>query len=160
MTVVADATPIHYLVLIGEIDLLRELYGGVTVPEAVIKELSAPEAPEEVRAWVSTVPVWASVRGVPASVALPFASLGLGEREAIAIARESRGSILLTDDSQARIAAESVGLRVVPTLRVLSTAADLGFVELNDALGRLLQTNFRMSRKVIDGVLQRKSIES
>jgi predicted nucleic acid-binding protein len=160
MVVVADATPIHYLILIGEIDLLRELYGTIAVPEAVIEELSAPQTPTDVREWVSALPVWVAIRSVPASTPVPFASLGLGEREAIAIARVLSGSILLTDDFQARVAAESVGVKVVPTIRVLSTAGALGLVNFEDALARLQQTNFRVSRKVIDGVLRRKSIES
>lgn len=158
--VVADATPLHYLVLIGEIDLLRQLYGSVAIPAAVIEELSAPQTPIEVRKWIAALPSWASLARVPLSVPLPFEALGLGEREAIAIARESSGSILLTDDFQARAAAESLGIQVVPTIRLLSTASALFLVDFEDALVRLRQTNFRVSQKVVDGVLQRKPIES
>jgi predicted nucleic acid-binding protein len=31
--VVADTSPLNYLVLIGEVDLLAQLYGEVLVPE-------------------------------------------------------------------------------------------------------------------------------
>jgi predicted nucleic acid-binding protein len=32
MIVVADTTPINYLILIGEIDILTQLYGRVVIP--------------------------------------------------------------------------------------------------------------------------------
>lgn len=38
--VVADTSPLNYLVLIGEIDLLRRLYGRVVVPSEVVAELT------------------------------------------------------------------------------------------------------------------------
>jgi predicted nucleic acid-binding protein len=159
MLVIADATPLHYLVLIDEINLLRELYKAVVVPSAVVEELSAPQAPVAVHRWVADLPSWISIAPPQSSIALPFPTLGDGEREAIALAGQSGNSLLLTDDQQARLAAESLGIRVVPTIRVLSTASALSLVDLEDALKRLQQTNFRVSRKVLDAVLNRKSIE-
>jgi predicted nucleic acid-binding protein len=38
--VVADTSPIFYLLSIGHIDLLPQLFGTVLVPDAVYKELS------------------------------------------------------------------------------------------------------------------------
>jgi predicted nucleic acid-binding protein len=35
MIVVADTTPVNYLILIGEIDVLPKLYGRVVIPPAV-----------------------------------------------------------------------------------------------------------------------------
>lgn len=40
MIVVADSGPLHYLILLGHVDLLRRFYGQVLVPEAVAHELS------------------------------------------------------------------------------------------------------------------------
>jgi predicted nucleic acid-binding protein len=160
MLVVSDATPIHYLVLIDEIDLLYDLYGKIVIPTAVIEELSAPQTPLEVQSWIATLPLWTSVARPSSSAVLPFVSLGLGEREAIELARGAGNSILLTDDLKARIAAESLGIQVVPTIRVLSTASDLSLVDFHDALDRLKQTNFRISRTVVEGILLRKSVES
>jgi predicted nucleic acid-binding protein len=68
------------------------------------------------------------------------------------LAQETAKSLLLTDDFQARVAAESVGIQVVPTIRVLSTAGALSLVDFDDAVRRLRQTNFRVSQKVIDRI--------
>jgi len=39
MIVVADTSPVNYLVLIDEIDLLPIIFGKVLIPEAVMEEL-------------------------------------------------------------------------------------------------------------------------
>lgn len=44
--VVADTSPLNYLVLIHQINLLPELYGRVLIPESVLNELNAMETPE------------------------------------------------------------------------------------------------------------------
>ena len=50
MLVVADTTPINYLVLIAQIDILAALYPQVVIPSAVAAELQHPKAPAVVRA--------------------------------------------------------------------------------------------------------------
>ena len=139
--------------------MLRALYGTVVIPEAVIEELSAPHTPVEVRNWIAALPSWTSIARVP-SDALSFETLGRGEREAIVLAEESNNSILLTDDLQARIAAEGLGIQVVPTIRVLSTASVLSLVDFDDALNRLMQTNFRVSRKILDLIVKQQPDQS
>jgi len=47
--VVADTSPLNYLILIDHINLLPQLYGRVLIPESVLQELSAIETPQIVR---------------------------------------------------------------------------------------------------------------
>jgi predicted nucleic acid-binding protein len=63
--VVADTSPINYLVLIGEIDVLQRLYHSVVIPEDVFNELTDLGAPPEVRAWATQQPAWIEIRKVP-----------------------------------------------------------------------------------------------
>ena len=51
--VVADSSPLNYLVLIESIDVLPRLYSGVLVPRQVVSELTDPAAPPQVRHWAS-----------------------------------------------------------------------------------------------------------
>ena len=60
MTVVADASPLRYLLLIGAADILPALFGGVLIPRTVVDELSQPGTPDEVRRWVAALPAWLS----------------------------------------------------------------------------------------------------
>ncbi len=46
--VVSDTTPLNYLILIGDVDILPRLLGRVLVPPAVIKELKHPQTPPPV----------------------------------------------------------------------------------------------------------------
>jgi predicted nucleic acid-binding protein len=64
--IVADTSPIFYLLSIGHIDLLPQLFGNVFVPEAVHKELGHPAAPKLVREWVAVLPAWMEVTPVNA----------------------------------------------------------------------------------------------
>lgn len=43
--VVADTTPLNYLILIERADILAVIFGEVLIPEAVLEELRHPEAP-------------------------------------------------------------------------------------------------------------------
>jgi len=46
--VISDTSPINYLVLIGEIDVLPRLYGKVLIPDAVLSELRDAGSPAAV----------------------------------------------------------------------------------------------------------------
>ena len=63
MIVVADTTPLQYLILIQYEHVLPVLYGRVVVPPAVIDELTRDETPQQVREWVKSAPSWLEVRG-------------------------------------------------------------------------------------------------
>jgi predicted nucleic acid-binding protein len=62
MIAVADASPLCYLVLIGEINLLPKLFLHVVVPRAVVTELLHEDAPEALRTWASNPPGWIGVK--------------------------------------------------------------------------------------------------
>ncbi len=55
-TVVADTGPLRYLILIGQIDILPRLFGGVAVQATVTSELRCPGTPATVRAWIASPP--------------------------------------------------------------------------------------------------------
>jgi hypothetical protein len=54
--VVADASPLRYLILIEHVHVLPALYGHVIVPPAVLEELSKERTPEAVRTWLANRP--------------------------------------------------------------------------------------------------------
>ena len=58
MKVVADTSPIHYLILIDQTDLLAGLFGRIFVPPAVEAELRHPSAPAVVRRTIAERPDW------------------------------------------------------------------------------------------------------
>jgi pyruvate-formate lyase-activating enzyme len=56
MIVVADSGPLHYLVLLDQIDLLHRFYGQVVIPDAVAYELCAAATPSAVSGWIARLP--------------------------------------------------------------------------------------------------------
>jgi hypothetical protein len=87
MIVVADTTPLRYLVAIAREHLLPALYGRVLIPPAVADELSHENTPEVVRAWLAAQPSWLEIRQ-PTRTLEPEVDLDRGERDAIALAEE------------------------------------------------------------------------
>src|SRR5271165_1815315 len=111
MFVVADTTPLNYLVLLGEIELLPVIYHGIVIPPVVLKELNHPKTPQEVSRWASKLPEWCSVR---APISAPDEMLRLldpGERDAIQLALDAGFDTLLIDERKGRREAQRRGLR-------------------------------------------------
>lgn len=153
MIIVSDTSPINYLLLIGEINLLRELFQRVIIPEAVFAELNHPLAPAPVRTWLSENPSWVEIHAVPDPETI--SSLGAGEQQAITLAHRLGADLLLIDERKGRSEAMARGLMAAGTLNVLETAAQRGLIELTPTLTRLMQTNFRVSPVLIKAMLAR-----
>jgi predicted nucleic acid-binding protein len=153
MIIVADTSPINYLVLIKEIEVLPRLYGKIVIPEAVREELLRPEAPEIVRMWIAQAPAWIETRS-PASIAdSSLARLDAGERDAIMLAAELNAEQLIVDDREGRRIAKERGIAVIGTLGVLKEAAAMGFVDLRDCVARLQTTTFYVAPEVLKNLL-------
>jgi predicted nucleic acid-binding protein len=153
--VVADTSPLRYLILIEHEYILPALYGRVLVPPAVMAELAREQTPDIVRQRLSDRPEWLIVQAPAEPVAVRRSGLGPGEAAAIALALEQSADALLMDDRDARREARDHGLTVLGTLRVLADAAEHGFADLRTALDRLRQTNFRASNHIINELLAR-----
>ena len=72
--VVADATPLHYLILIDVVQVLPRLFEKIHVPIEVGEELSCEATPPIVRTWMEQPPQWLEVLAAPvvAPKILPF----------------------------------------------------------------------------------------
>lgn len=153
MIVVADTSPINYLLLIGHIDLLPRLYGRVVIPTSVATELSDADAPVVVKSWIENKPVWIEISETTAqSHSLDF--LDQGERDGITLAQSLRADVILLDDLEARREAEIRKLYVTGTLGVLRDSAVNGWIDFREAVEKLRATNFRASSSLIHHLLE------
>jgi predicted nucleic acid-binding protein len=158
MIVVADTSPVNYLILIDQIHVLQALFGQVVIPGAVHAELVAPRTPQPVRLWAQSPPDWLEIR-TPSSPLPNFApKLGRGEVEAIALAEELTAQTLIIDETAGRREAERRGLVVIGTLGILRNAHSAGLLDLHGAVDRLLTTSFRADPALI-AILLRKKVE-
>ena len=155
MIVIADTTPINYLVLIGEAGILPALFGQVILPEAVFRELQATATPPAVQQWIASLPHWLEVRKTMSALDSSLSHLDEGEREAIQLAEELGADLLLVDEKTARKEAARRHLSTSGTLGILDRAADKGIVDFAQALQRLKQTSFYILPSVEQFFLER-----
>jgi predicted nucleic acid-binding protein len=153
MIVVADTSPINYLILIDHIDVLEPMYGRIAIPAAVHDELLRPQAPTSVRSWATNLPEWVEVHGSKPAPFFLAKNLDLGEREAISLALTLKAPILIIDETLGRKEAEAHGLRAIGTLGILRDAHDLNLLNLKSALQQLQTTNFRIPTEILAKLL-------
>jgi predicted nucleic acid-binding protein len=156
MIVVADTSPLNYLVLIDEIQIVPLLYDRVFIPTRVFEELQQAGAPEKVRTWVAAPPVWLQMRSHARIADAHLARLDAGERDAIPLAEDLPADKILIDEAPARREASRRGLAITGTLGGLLAGAEKRLLDLGGALERLRQTNFRVSPTIWDGVGKRQ----
>jgi predicted nucleic acid-binding protein len=153
MIVVADASPLQYLILVDQIALLEHLYGSVLIPKAVAAELQAARAPDSVRAWAFAPPSWVEIVSVaPGEVESIAEWLDAGERAAIAVAERIRADLILIDDADGKTEAARRNFRVTGTLGVLRAGADEGLIDVRAVLGQLATTTFYTDQTLIESL--------
>ena len=152
---ICNTSPLQYLNQLGLLDILRKLTGNVTVPPAVVGELQAG------RSKGASVPdpaalSWVTIRIPTSVVVMPLITdLGAGEREVLALARESPDAIAILDDGAVRRVAAVLGIRHRGTLGVLLDAKRAGWVAaVQPILDRLQSLGFRLDARTRRDVLQ------
>jgi len=155
MILIADTSPLNYLVQINHFDVVERLYGHIIVPEAVFRELTDLRTPQKVRTLLLDRPEWLHVRLLNGPLDPSLEYLGPGEQEAIQLAQELRASAILIDDKQGRAEASKRKLAVIGTLGVLAAAAEQGLLDLPEAIDRLRQTSFHVSPQILKVLLNR-----
>jgi len=127
--VVSNSSPIMNLAVVGQLQILKQLYGKVCIPETVWQELSAIGSEQ---AWATEMQTssWLEKRSVSdrSLVDLLMLELDSGESEAIALAIEIKADLLLLDERQARKVAYRLGLKFIGLLGVLVEAKRKGFI--------------------------------
>jgi uncharacterized protein len=164
MIVVSDTSPILSLALIGRLELLRDLYGTIVIPEAVRFEIIATDqggAREVAQAdWIITRPTRTAPRSgtsVDPDVVLKLLlrEVDRGEAEAIGLAIQLKADVLLIDERKARHLAAYLELGVVGLLDVLQDAKQRHLITsvkpiLDDLIAR---ARFRLSHKLYQRTL-------
>ena len=123
---ISNTSPLFYLHQIGALDWLPRLFSDVWISNAVVQELATGKRQgcnvPDLRAcrWIRVVD--------PQRLPSEWLSLDLGpgELSALALALENPQYTVLLDDALARRIAQSAGLIVWGTLRVLLEAKKLG----------------------------------
>ena len=157
MIVIADSTPLNYLILIHQVDLLPQLFDRILIPPAVLEELQHQETPDVVRRWIARPPSWLHVQALRSVLDPALGFLDPGEREAIALAEELQADQLLLDDADARREAARRNLLFIGTLGVLREAARRELLDLRVVLLQLQETSFFVDPALIESLLDEEA---
>jgi predicted nucleic acid-binding protein len=159
VTVVSDAGPLIHLDELDCIDLLAD-FAPVLVPEAVWREVHLHRPSALAHSEVDFVRV--SPPSSPKAAALEALArllvLHTGELEALQVALEHERSLLLTDDTAARLAAGNLSIPVHGTIGVVvrSIRCHQRTAEQVLAVLRSLpqQSTLHLKRSLLDAVIQ------
>lgn len=159
--IVSNTTPLSCLLKIEKAQVLRALYGSITIPSEVAAELDQAGALHDGwREQLDFVQVADPMSGDPVFAPL-LADLDPGEAAVIALGRRLNSELLIVDDLAGRRMAGRLGLAVTGTLGVILTASDRGLFDdpfpvlhdlrkrgglwLSDAFLQALRTKWRPS---------------
>lgn len=124
---VINASPLIGLAKARQLDLLPQLYSQILIPQAVFEEVVSqgkgrPGAEEISRA------SWIEIRS-PRTLLAHSESLGKGEAEAIALAKELEADLLI-DDRAARLRAGQEGIQCLTVADLLEMAHRAGLITI------------------------------
>lgn len=162
MIFVCDASTLIALARIGKFDLLRQVLGKIYIPEAVFEEVvvkgkEKPGSKETTEAkYIERVAVKDRL-----AVDLLLSSHGLGEAEAIVLAKEMKADILYLDERKASATAQISGIEVRGTLDIIITAYKMGLLkDIKSVLDELKNKKFWLDNETYDEVIKKLEFHS
>jgi predicted nucleic acid-binding protein len=158
--VVSDSSPLNYLALLSDFDLLRQIYSTIVIPPAVYREVVDSGADYPVAEAVqAALGKWISIAEPPGpsqveSLRSSF-HLDLGESEAILVAEALGNAPLLMDEKRGVQCARSRGIVVIRTPVIYADAKIRGLVgSLREKLDELRSHGFRLSNRHYEQILK------
>lgn len=141
MLVVSNTSPIMNLAVVDLLSLLRQQFGEVIVPAAVIEELRLDTdypGTDKIRQAISEGWLRQEVVENQHIILALKRELDNGEAEAIALALQLRADLILMDERDGRSVAKSMGLNPIGILGVLVRAKQAGTIQsIKEVLNKL-----------------------
>lgn len=140
--VIADTSCFILLDKIGELELLRLLFGHVVTTTTIAAEFG------------TRLPEWIEIRAVKDLHFQTTLDIDAGEASAIALAIESAPALLVLDDNKGRKAARRLNLKVTGSLGLFVIAKKSGIIPaVKPLIEKIQQTNFRYTPAVLQEIL-------
>lgn len=153
--VIVNSTPLIALCNANLLFILKELYGNITIPQAVFDEVTAK--PDSACLQIKENLDWIFVEKIQdvADRKMYKAKLHAGEVDVMILAQESpQADLVIIDDNAAKKTAKYLGLTVTGTLGVLLKAKKSGIIfSVKDAINKLQANGFYIDSKIVKLVL-------
>jgi len=157
MIVVSDSTILIGLVKIEKLDLLKEIFFKVYIPEEVFKEV-VERGKEKPGSKVIKEAAWIEVKPVKDKIQVNFllGSLEKREAEVLVLGRELETDLILLDEEKARKSAVIAGFEIMGLLGLFVLAKNLGLIDkVRPLVDELMIKRFRISDKIIEKTLKK-----
>lgn len=145
--VISDASCLIVLSKIGCLHILQSLFGEILVTEEIKNEFG------------ETLPDWIVVKKAASQEIEKILLLNVdeGEAGAMALYLEQTEALLIIDERKGRIIAQELGVKIIGTIGILIKAEETGIIaNLSEIIERLEQTDFRLSPKLKQQLLDKK----
>ncbi|MDR3187713.1 MAG: DUF3368 domain-containing protein [Prevotellaceae bacterium] len=153
--VISNTTPILSLLKIEKLDILKDLYGRITIPQAVFEEI---ESGKDKGFYVDLSKIgWIEIKQIQARDSkLYLFDLDAGEAEVIILAQEQKADLVIMDEAMGRRAAKQLGLTLTGTIGTLLRAKDKMLINsIAPLLTELVQKGSWISPKLIASILEK-----
>ena len=147
--VVSNTTPIISLLKIGKLEILKDLYDEIYIPQEVFNEI---EAGKHKKYYLNLLTFeWIKIEQIQDRKSIAyFLDLDKGQAEAIVLTTEIEADLILLDESPGRIHAKHAGLRVTGTIGILVKAKKQGLIsELKPLILELKEKGVWLSESFI-----------
>jgi len=141
--IVSDTSCLILFSKIGELELIRKVFGNIIITEIVKSEYKDP------------LPKWITVKN-PTSKLHKGLELVLdsGEASSIGLAVELKDCLLIIDEFKGRRISTELGISKTGTLGILLMAKQKGIVTaIKPLIEKINTTNFRLSEQLVNKVL-------
>ena len=127
--IIVNSTPLIALAKANKLEILKEMYEHIIIPEAVYREVTEKDDIAAQR--IEAAREWIEVRKVDSNLdrRMYKAKLHDGEVEVMLLAQEIGADAVVIDDGAARKTAEYLGLPLTGTLGVMIKAKQRGLLE-------------------------------
>ncbi len=115
--IISNSTPLIILSKIGELEILKNLYEEIIIPQAVFEEVTIKSDAIKNLSWIKILEVQDK-----SNRKIYQAKLHEGEVEVMMLAKEISADLLIIDDNAAKKFAKFLGFTVTGTLGILLKA--------------------------------------
>ncbi len=147
--VISDTSCLIILSKIGCLHILQSLFGEILITEEVKNEFG------------ETLPDWIVIKKAASYEIEKILLLNVDEGEASAMAlclEQTEDVLLIIDERKGRIIAQELGIKIIGTIGILIKAEEKGlFTNLSEIIERLEQTDFRLSPKLKQQLLDKNA---
>lgn len=152
--IISNTTPILSLLKINKLVLLKELYGKVTIPNAVFQEIENGKEKQyyqdlSLLSWIEI----ADIKNLESRVY--FTDLDDGEAEVLILAKEQNADLVIMDEIIGRRFAKQLEFNLTGTIGILLKAKEKGLINsVTKLLTELTEKGTWLNPKLISRVIK------